>query len=298
MTTENQNLENTGPSDEQITQARELGWADKDEWRGDPDDWVDAATFLERGTTVLPMLQKNLKRTMDTNAQLSARVSQTEMQLRAANAALAALDEERTADAVEDLKEKKADIKARIVDASKNGDHEAVADLQEQLAEIVAEEKAAASRPKPNGTTNGQPQVNPQLQAELVAWRGQNADFMANPRKVALGQAVAAELRSDPKNAGLVGAAFMDKVREEVEKSLGGSGAPGHSRVSAGAGGKRDGGGSGGGGGGGKTYADLPKEARDACDRMEARVVGAGKKHKDQASWRKSYTAQYFKGEQ
>ena len=30
-------------------EAREMGWTDKDGFKGDPEKWVDAATFVDRG---------------------------------------------------------------------------------------------------------------------------------------------------------------------------------------------------------------------------------------------------------
>lgn len=277
-------------SAEEIENARALGWADKDEWRGDPEQWVDAKTFLERGTTVLPMLQKNLKKTMDQNASILARQSTLETQLRAANAALEALSSESEERATEDLEEKKAGLKAALVEASKDGDHERIAELNVEIADIIAEEKLAKQQKPAGGDKREQPREHP----DLAAWRADNPDFMANPRKLALASAVAAEMRQDPRNAALVGRPFMDKVRDEVEKALGGTG-PGHSRVSGGGGGRREEGGGGGGGSQGKSYADLPADAKAACDKMAPRVVGEGKKHKDVSSWRKAYCATYFK---
>lgn len=45
-----------GPDAEQQqaeTKARELGWVPKSEWRGDPEIWSDAATWMEKGDKLL-----------------------------------------------------------------------------------------------------------------------------------------------------------------------------------------------------------------------------------------------------
>lgn len=39
-------------------EAREHGWTGKDEFKGDPDKWVDAETFVKRADEVMPFLKK------------------------------------------------------------------------------------------------------------------------------------------------------------------------------------------------------------------------------------------------
>ncbi len=38
------------PEDPALVQARAMGWAPKEDWRGDPEKWVDAKTFVERAS--------------------------------------------------------------------------------------------------------------------------------------------------------------------------------------------------------------------------------------------------------
>ncbi len=116
-----------------------------------------------------------------------------------------------------------------------------------------------------------------------------NAEFMADPRRVALANAITVELRAAGDKT--VGAVFLDTVASEVDKALGAR-RGGVTRVASGAGSARRE--AGGGGGVTKTYADLPAEAKAACDSMSKRLVGPNRKHKDEASWRASYTKQYF----
>jgi len=40
--------------------ARKMGWAPKEEFRGDPERWVDAETFLDRGENIMPILKERL----------------------------------------------------------------------------------------------------------------------------------------------------------------------------------------------------------------------------------------------
>jgi hypothetical protein len=45
--------------------ASELGWAPKEDWRGDPADWKDAKTFLKSTVDINKTLRKDLKATRD-----------------------------------------------------------------------------------------------------------------------------------------------------------------------------------------------------------------------------------------
>jgi hypothetical protein len=38
-------------------EAKGMGWSPLEEWRGDPDNWVTAEEFVERGKTVMPILK-------------------------------------------------------------------------------------------------------------------------------------------------------------------------------------------------------------------------------------------------
>ena len=44
--------------------ARTLGWVPLEEFRGDPDRWIEADQFVERGTSQLPILRENIDRLM------------------------------------------------------------------------------------------------------------------------------------------------------------------------------------------------------------------------------------------
>jgi hypothetical protein len=47
-----------GPSQQTLDAAKEMGWAPRDKWRGPPEQWVDADTFVQRGNIVLPIVKK------------------------------------------------------------------------------------------------------------------------------------------------------------------------------------------------------------------------------------------------
>lgn len=50
----------TAPRDYEA-EARASGWTDKDEFKGDPNRWVDAETFVNRAEELMPLLRKENK---------------------------------------------------------------------------------------------------------------------------------------------------------------------------------------------------------------------------------------------
>jgi len=50
-----------GGHDDTETRARAMGWAPKEEFRGDPERWVDAETFVKRGEEELPIVRERLR---------------------------------------------------------------------------------------------------------------------------------------------------------------------------------------------------------------------------------------------
>lgn len=266
-------------------EASLMGWTAKEEFKGNPDKWVDAATFVEKGKQILPILQKNNERLLGQVNHLSGQISALDGSLKAANAAIEALQESHSEDVKEQVEEAKARLRVELTEASRAGDHERVAEVTEKMTEL----RAAETTPVEKKEVQKPPQKfvpSPGMQA----WMNKNADFMLDPRKVALANAVSAEMRG--KGDTRVDAAFMDDVRQEVEDSLAGGkqrGGDGKVESSKGGGRRND---------GAKTYEDLPADAKAACDSQASKLVGPNRAHKDNASWRASYTKQYFKGEQ
>ena len=45
--------------------ARDMGWSPRDSWRGKAEDWIDAETFVKRGTEILPILRAKSRGSSD-----------------------------------------------------------------------------------------------------------------------------------------------------------------------------------------------------------------------------------------
>jgi hypothetical protein len=56
--------------------AQRMGWTAKEKFRGDPERWVDAATFVKNGEESLPILRERLRTLEKTNVDLGKSVQE------------------------------------------------------------------------------------------------------------------------------------------------------------------------------------------------------------------------------
>jgi len=266
-------------------EARAMGWLPKAEFKGDESHWVEAPAFVEKGRQILPIMQKNNERLLSQVGNLNSKLDGLAGALKAAQTTIETLEASHADDVKEQVEQARKELKAELTVASREGDHEAVAELTDKLGQLNAANKEAGGEEERKPPIVERPAISPEVQA----WFQKNQDFVSNPRKVALAGVIQQELRAAGETA--TGPAFLDLVAEKVEAEYGGR-PSGTTKVSAGNGGGNRGATS---GTAGKTYADLPADAKAACDKFAAKVVGPSRKHKDVASWRASYTEQYYK---
>lgn len=279
--------------------AREMGWKPAEEYNGPKDRWVDAQTFVDKGEQIMPILRANNERLEADNRRLSEQVTGATRALAEMRDSVAALEDfhsEETARKVKDAREK---VLAELALANKDGDHVAAATLTGELSKLDADAAVAAAAPKDKPAANDDTAArNAALLNDpvSVAFRAQHPWYgdTTNPenrRRTSIALAIANELRFDPANAGLKGTAFLDKVIAETEKVMPRAARGNAERVGE----SRPSGGGGGSGAQGKTYADLPQDAKEACEKQGLRLVGENKVHKTIDSWRKRYAEIYFK---
>jgi hypothetical protein len=271
------------------TQARSLGWVPQEEFRGDPEKWVDAETFVERGKQIMPILRANNKRLQDQLASQAAELQSVKSLL---TASAEAIDELKRFHS-EDAKAKMAAVKQQVLEqlrsAKEAGNVDDEVRLTDQLTDIKAAQKA-----EPPPAKKVEPPAD-QPDPAFIAWQQQpeNSWFGRDMRKTSLALGIAQELRNDPANANLVGQAFFKRVADEAEETLNPSG-----RKSSKVEGSRGGAGGPGGSDRAKGYGDLPPDAKAACEDMARRLVGDGRAFKVKADWQKHYAQVYFSGEE
>lgn len=245
-------------------EASKMGWTPKDQFKGDPAMWRTADEFVERGKNMLPIVKDKVKRQERQIAELTRTVQDfaehmTKTEQRAYERALTTLREQR-----------KEAIAAGDGEAFDKAD-DAIADLKKE-----AETKAAKAAPK----------AEPGDDPEYADWESRNQTWLKDPKMQAFGESAAAYLRKSGEKA--TGAEFLELVTQEVKEKF-----PDKfenprraaaASVEGAAPAPRK---------GGKGYADMPADARAACDRM---AKNGFSDPKQAAAFKADYTKQFFEG--
>lgn len=278
-------VESAAPPEVQA-RAEKLGWIPPSRFKGDPERFVDAEQFIERGETVLPIVKEHNRRLQSEVETLRAETARTQAALKAAQDAIANIEERHSVETQKAVENARRQVKAQLAAASEAGDHEGVADLTEQLTLLNRAEPEASVKKNPPAAPP--PFVPP---PDLRAWNEENPWFGTDKRKTSLALGIAQELREGGETA--QGRAFFDLVKAEVEKTLGGTEREVPPNKVEGA---RNGSGEEGSraSGGKKGFAALPADAKAACDADTRKFVGPGKKYKTADEWRNRYAEIYF----
>lgn len=242
-------------------EAAKMGWTPKEQFKGDPAKWRPADEFVERGKNMLPIVQATVKRQATQIEELTRTVqdfashmSKTEQ--RAYDRAL-------------------VDLKAQRAAAIAAGDGETFDKIDDAIVDLRKEAEAKAAKAAPAAKVGDDPVYE--------EWEGRNT-WLKDPKMSAFGTAAANYLRSTGETA--QGAEFLELVTKEVKAKFPDKftnprreAAP---AVEGAAPAARK---------GGKGYADMPADARAACDRMAKNGFSDAKQAAD---FKASFTKQYF----
>lgn len=273
--------------------ARSQGWRPKEEFNGDETKFVDAETFVRRGEEVLPFVKANNRKLQETVESQATRLEQLERTNRANAAALEAIQESNREQVAERAEETVENIEAQIVAAREGGDVQAELALLRQHATAVGAVAKAKEKPV---IVQQQQQADPSKDPVFQSFLRDNPWWNADPvmraasieiqnQLVVEGKVTAATSATD--RLAMVAEATRVKFGIKDNGRRGGA-----NRVEGGGG---PGAGGAGTGGSGKTYADLPDDAKVACDKAGRRLkIGKGQKFETADDWRKSYVSTYF----
>ena len=267
------------------TRASEMGWVPQETFRGDPERWIDAETFVKRGEELMPLLRANNKKLQEELQGVKHSLAETRDLLKASADSIDALKEFNSKAVREQAKEKRGEIVEAIKQARDAGDVDSEMVLTDQLKEQTDAIKAA-EKPVTNGAAA--PVSDFSKTPDWTEWAAENEWFGQDKRKTALALGIAEELRTDGEK--ILGKAFLDKVTAEVNKVFGEPVRAMNKVEGAG----RSSGGNGSGGERSKSFADLPSEARAACEKQSDRLVGPGRAFKSKEEWRRHYVVKYF----
>lgn len=279
------------------TKARQLGWLPKEEFKGNPERWTDAASFVEKGEQILPILHKNNERLHSALSQRDSTIAQLNDRLKASEDAIEALKEFHDTSTKKAVQDARQALLSELKRAKEDRDVDAEVRVTDELTKLNAAEVKAdkeAKDDKASKTGGEDKSVVDYTQTDWWrAWAAENPWFGKDMRKTSLSQGIVRELLQNPETAHLRGKELLDKVSAEVDAALGTGqrrGAP--DRVEGSRGGTPRS------GDGRRSYNSLPEDAKAVCDRQATRMVGAGRAFKDVESWQKYYAKEFYRGEE
>lgn len=245
--------------------AMETGWAPKDDWRGDEEAWVDAPAFIRQGRENLKSSLAKQDKQLEGMESLKGTVAEFKEHME--NTDKRAYDR-----AIKDLKAKQRE-------AVEEGDTEVYDSIQEEIEDI--DKEVVASQPK---KTEDRPPRDPVFDAWIPDnkwYNGKSNDdvFLTGRANAEVAPTIATTFPE------IVGTReYYDKISEQLRKDYPDRfGKSSRTRPAA-----VEGAGTGGGekpSEGKKSYADLPQDAKEICDRF----IGEGLvKDKD------AYVSQYY----
>ena len=173
-------------------QAREQGWVDKEEWKGDPDKWSEATVFVEKGEKLLPLLRKRVERQSEEIKKLNTVFKefgefskQSQDRLREQNKTLLSKLEEKRAQAITD------------------GDGETFTQAEREIKQLE----------------RSQPQSRPELSPEQQKWLSDNDWYDQNSENYDEQLYIYAEGASKiVANQGYTGQAYLDELTRKVKR--------------------------------------------------------------------------------
>ena len=142
--------------------ARRMGWVPQEEFRGDPNRWVDAETFLERGENELPILRERLRKMERQNQDLSKEVRQFVREM-------GKQQKSQHEQSMEDIKRKREQ-------AVEDGDIETYRQYDKQL-EQMAQNAPEVPEPK-EADDNG---WTPDFKETFESWKQENSWYEKDP---------------------------------------------------------------------------------------------------------------------
>jgi len=261
------NVAQESPSEKE---ARQFGWMPKEEYKGDPEQWKDADTFLQRGKEINGFLRKDLEKIQTTLAKKDAAHEAELAEIRKTmeefkvfhNKSIEATYKK----AIDDLKKEKAK-------AIEDGDGEKVVEIDEQISDIKEAQKPVTQEEKTQTKVSD---------TAYYEWLDENQWYITNQE-----MSKAAEKFGDiilAKNPNLKGREFLDEVSKRVKdayKSDFENPARSSSSVSSNSDGvPREN------SKGKKTFNDLPQEAKVWCDKfIKQGLIKSRDQYLEQYDW-------------
>jgi len=252
---EEQEVQTPEVAPEILTEAHEGGWVPQDQWRGPPEQWIDAEKFVNKGRQIQVVLNKKLAVEREASRKQAAEIAELRQTVSGLADYRAKLEKTIYEQAMKDLK-------ANLRQAREVGDMETAAALEEQVDDLKSNppkvEQQAATQPAPAG-----------MHPDVAAWMSANPwyDEAKNPEMSEYANGVTMTALNQAKAKGVqvnlpdllagvtakVKKMFPEKFSTGAPSSMFEGGGRGNSPAGV---------------GGGKTFASLPPDAKKEFDRF------------------------------
>ncbi len=274
-------------SPEVVATAQEMGWQPLENFKGNPDKWVDAKTYVERGEHVLPIVRADRDRLRRDLLTRDNKIGTLEKQLEVQKALIQELGDNFSKDLERRIAEQRATLKSQLREASEDRDVGEALRIRDELNELDEAEREAKDKQaavKAKLTTTDDPA--PGLSEDFKAWQADNSWFGEDKKRTKAILRISEDLRDDGETS--TGREFMDKCLELLLEQEGQRSTQVTSKVETGSarGGSRS--------SDERSYSSLPADAKAACEEFAESLVGPNKQYKTKADWQKAYAKTYY----
>lgn len=233
--------------------AQQEGWRPKEEWQGNPEQWVDAKTFVERGEKIAGILKKKVD-------SLEQRLSAAEV----ANRKFGEYHKKTIQKERETAEHQVEKMKEKLAEAIEQGDGQAFNMLNDRIHTMQN------NMPEPDFETT--------YDDVTEKWLSENEWYRTDPVLATFADGAADRIRSQ----GYAGQAYFNELTRMVKETFPEKfGNPNRNRASSVGEGSPDidievkp-----------KTYEALPKEAKQACDNFVAQGFMTKEDYVNEYDW-------------
>lgn len=254
-------------SEQDIAEAKAMGWKSPKDWKGEPpkNGFVKASEFLERGKTIMPIVQSQLKKEREEKARLIDEIDRIKRESEDKFSRLERMSQKALTAQRKQLEDKYETLKESVIETGDKAEYKRIVkEERDALKEFdeAAEEKKELDKDKP-----AKSDIPASMKAVIDEWVSENTWFnsdeemnkVANSRHAYL-------LREQP---GLTLAENLEKVRAYVEKRYPEKFGKDDDEEDAPKRGSRVEGGSRNAGGSGRSaWSKLPADAQKQADRF------------------------------
>jgi hypothetical protein len=203
-------------SEQDIAEAKSMGWKDPKEWKGDPpkNGFVKAKEFVERGKDILPIVNSQLKKKDAELARLRDELDRTKRESDDKLARLEKMSERALKSQRKQLEEKYEALKENVIETGDKAEYKRIAKEEREALKEFDEAIADKADDKPKKAKD---EIPVSMKEAIDEWLADNGTwFNSEPEMQAVANAYHEKLlKTQP---GLSIKDNLAKVRERVEK--------------------------------------------------------------------------------